>query len=73
MTPCKKLGYKVGDQFEVVLLNEKCKFKTGDIITMLNDDNTDRPLFKRGDGVRQFVWLSDINPIAGKITQEQQQ
>lgn len=52
MTPCEKLGYKVGDKFEVVESEDyDSVFLNGSIIELYNDDKSDRPLFKlvKGD------------------------
>ena len=46
MTPCEKLGYKVGDEFEVIRHHA---FKNGQVVTLHEDDGTECPLFA-GDG-----------------------
>lgn len=46
MTPCEKLGYKVGDKFEVI---GHYAFKKGQVVTLHEDDGTKCPLFA-GDG-----------------------
>ena len=46
MTPCEKLGYKVGDKFEVISHHA---FKKGQVVTLHEDDGTECPLFA-GDG-----------------------
>lgn len=46
MTPCEKLGYKVGDKFEVIGHHA---FKKGQVVTLHEDDGTECPLFA-GDG-----------------------
>ena len=46
MTPCEKLGYKVGDEFEVISHHA---FKKGQVVTLHEDDGTECPLFA-GDG-----------------------
>lgn len=46
MTPCEKLGYKVGDEFEVISHHA---FKNGQVVTLHEDDGTECPLFA-GDG-----------------------
>lgn len=46
MTPCEKLGYKVGDEFEVIRHHA---FKKGQTVTLHEDDGTECPLFA-GDG-----------------------
>jgi hypothetical protein len=44
MTPCEKLGYKVGDEFEVV---KEGSFgnRVGDILVLREDDGTNEPYF----------------------------
>lgn len=46
MTPCEMLGYKVGDEFEVIRHHA---FKNGQVVTLHEDDGTECPLFS-GDG-----------------------
>ena len=46
MTPCEKLGYKVGDEFEVISHHA---FRKGQVVTLHEDDGTECPLFA-GDG-----------------------
>ncbi|ULG01296.1 hypothetical protein phiA005_0041 [Aeromonas phage phiA005] len=46
MTPCERLGYKVGDEFEVISHHA---FKNGQVVTLHEDDGTECPLFA-GDG-----------------------
>ena len=46
MTPCEKLGYKAGDEFEVIRHHA---FKKGQVVTLHEDDGTECPLFA-GDG-----------------------
>lgn len=46
MTPCERLGYKVGDEFEVISHHA---FKNGQVVTLHEDDGTECPLFS-GDG-----------------------
>lgn len=43
MTPCEKLGYKVGDEFTVI--EESYKFNVGDVISLQRDDGTGIPFF----------------------------
>jgi hypothetical protein len=43
LTPCQKLGYKVGDKFEV--LEDECGFEKGQIVVLYDDDKSDEPLF----------------------------
>ena len=46
MTPCEKLGYKVGDEFEVISHHA---FRKWQVVTLHEDDGTECPLFA-GDG-----------------------
>lgn len=46
MTPCERLGYKAGDEFEVISHHA---FKNGQVVTLHEDDGTECPLFA-GDG-----------------------
>ena len=43
MTPCEKLGYKVGDKF---IVTENYVFAYGSIIELEHDDGSEGPLFK---------------------------
>lgn len=43
MTPCEKLGYKVGDEFEVI--EDSVYFKKGDVVSLKIDDNSSFPFF----------------------------
>lgn len=44
MSPCQKLGYKVGDKF--VLLCDNEGFAKGTLVTLYRDDDSHAPLFK---------------------------
>lgn len=43
MTPCEKLGYKVGDEFTVI--EDSFKFGVGSIVSLQEDDGTSSPYF----------------------------
>lgn len=43
MTQCEKLGYKVGDKFELV--EKSYMFDVGDIVSLQEDDGTETPYF----------------------------
>lgn len=43
MTPCEKLGYKVGDEF--TLIKDSYKFGVGSVISLQQDDGTESPYF----------------------------
>ena len=62
LTPCEKLGYKVGDKFKVVSHYEL--FKIHSIISLENDDKSDMPLFT--DGLRShYIRLEGVNKVSG--------
>lgn len=73
MTPCEKLGYKVGDEFEVI---DHHAFKKGQVVTLHEDDGTECPLFAGDcggagvfDGVEcSFATLNEqVRKIANKL------
>lgn len=69
MTPCEKLGYKVGDKFEVV--GDHHAFEKGTVITLKRDDRTSNPLFTgaRDDGKTEgFCSLHKIKPVSQRAT-----
>ena len=59
MTPCEKLGYKVGDDFMV--LASIVGFKSGQVVTLFEDDGSGSPLFK---GDNNTYTLCDGKPGA---------
>ena len=65
MTPCEKLGYKVGDRFEVIKSHRY--FPIGAIVTLSHDDGEDCVLFKRGDD-KYYAHLYKVKPL--KSTKE---
>lgn len=71
MTPCEKLGYKVGDKFEV--LNGNNGFEKGQVVTLFKDDGSDTPLFKGvnnrfkhadGAGGAYMTLESEVKPVS---------
>ena len=72
MTPCEKLGYKVGDEFEVISHHA---FKKGQVVTLHEDDGTECPLFA-GDGGGASVFdgvecsFAKLNKQVRKIANE---
>lgn len=61
MTPCQKLGYKVGDRF--VVMKEGVLAK-GSIVTLYKDDATTLPLFKSIVGDEElYISLLEIEKI----------
>ena len=64
-TPCQKLGYKVGDKFEVVC--DDGVFSKGEIVTLIDDLGDTAPYFE-GAGER-CSWLDvpeDVKPLKVK-------
>lgn len=66
MTPCEKLGYKVGDLFEVVLYSDW--FPKGSVVKLILDDHSNQPLFEQVSGVKQddgkwFEVLYKVQPL----------
>lgn len=70
MTPCEKLGYKVGDEFVVV--ETKTTFELGSKVRLIDDDGTSFPKFegvgcKANDGGDwHFMHLSRVKPSDGE-------
>lgn len=71
LTPCEKLGYKVGDKFKVV--SDKPAIEIGSVITLKNDDGTVCPAFYceslDGDGW-DYIFLDEIEPYCEIVSQE---
>ena len=44
MTPCEKLGYKVGDRFEMIVSD--CGWIAGEVVKLVRDDGTVSPEFE---------------------------
>ena len=64
MTPFEKLGYKVGDKFEVVvdyLRQDYVKF--GDVVTLYKDDDTNSPFFELEKGGIVCLTIHQIRPL----------
>lgn len=67
MTPCEKLGYRIGDRFEVV--TDESTFANGSIIELIWDDRTPRPRFELVEGLCYFsgntayIGLDSIIPM----------
>lgn len=71
-TPCQKLGYKVGDKFQV-LRDLITGFKEGATVTLFKDDGSDNPLFSGecycncADGAPgAYIDLHFVKPIEPK-------
>lgn len=72
MTPCEKLGYKVGDRFEA---NGSSVFCDGTILTLVKDDYSAIPLFEVVDsrhdrkGREGYCSLENVTKISHTKTQ----
>lgn len=64
MTPCEKLGYKVGDTFAITdrlpdgAMEAGTGFKAGQIVTLARDDGSMLPLFS-GDNLKYYLCDDD--------------
>ncbi|AHK11151.1 hypothetical protein S14_39 [Shewanella sp. phage 1/4] len=73
MTPCEKLGYKVGDLFEVVVTDSRF-FNYCSVIRLLEDDNSHTPLFVLVSGScsefggKSFFHLDNVKPLKTDLT-----
>ena len=67
MTPCEKLGYKVGDKF--VVLTDDDGFEIGSIVELWRDDDSICPIFRGNgcDGVFLEAYLNACQPESGMI------
>ena len=66
MTPCEKLGYKVGDKFTVI---KDSYFEKGTIVALSEDDGSEVPWFTCG-GVRRALIIGsnpDVEPAPSKL------
>lgn len=64
-TPCEKLGYRVGDVFEVK--ESVYPYNKGDIITLVKDDDTTCPYFRRvWDDNFSFCLLENLRKVTNK-------
>ena len=66
MTPCEKLGYKVGDKFTVI---KDSYFEKGTIVALSEDDGSEVPWFTCG-GVRRALIIGsnpDVEPTPSKL------
>lgn len=67
MTPCEKLGYRVGDKFELV--EKSYKFDAGDVVYLQDDDGTGSPYFTNESVKDEYplgvsCFLSSIKKVA---------
>lgn len=66
MTPCERLGYKVGDKFTVI---KDSYFEKGTIVALSEDDGSEVPWFTCG-GVRRALIIGsnpDVEPTPSKL------
>ena len=66
MTPCEKLGYEVGDRFEVVGLD--CILPVKSILRLCKDDGGELPLFLDSNYKFHYINLNNVTPL--KSTKE---
>lgn len=66
MTPCEKLGYKVGDKFTVI---KDSYFEKGTIVVLSEDDGSEVPWFTCGSVRRALIIGSnpDVEPAPSKL------
>lgn len=57
MTPCEKLGYKVGDRFEVIDSDNFLKWPVGTIVVLHRDDRTYAPRFRKEDRADEQCYM----------------
>lgn len=67
MTPCEKLGYKVGDRFAVI--EKSYMFNVGDVAILQSDDGSSYPFFTNNKVMEEYpngvaCFLANIKPIA---------
>ena len=70
MTPCEKLGYKVGDRFEVInteYVTGNCI--AGDTIILHRDDGTISPFFRKegSDWEGDYAYLPSLRPLKNTL------
>ena len=66
MTPCEKLGYKVGDKF-LVLEDDTSYFDEGEVVILYIDDGSTIPRFLSTDEVEKdgFLMLHEVTKLEG--------
>lgn len=67
MTPCEKLGYKVGDRFVVREGYSSYYYDEGDVLILTEDDTSNCPEFEntnKKDKGRICVYLNKLDKIA---------
>lgn len=75
-TPCKSLGYEIGDTFEIIhppkgRRNPPHCFEKGTKVTLLHDDGSHKPAFfgmYKGDKIRQWVHIDEVKKVDANHT-----
>lgn len=69
MTPCEKLGYKVGDRFEVIDEDNYHQWPIGTIVVLHTDDKSVSPRFhnERNYDERCYMNLDFVKPLTPTI------
>lgn len=69
MTPCEKLGYKVGDRFEVIDEDNYWDWTVGTIVILIKDDKTDSPKFQKEGNPKEdcYIYLYKVKPISTRL------
>ena len=72
MTPCEKLGYKVGDRFVCIEGNALVERSEGDILILIEDDGDDTGIFKNETTGKEITvcMYSRLMPILTKTEAE---
>lgn len=60
MTPCEKLGWRVGDRF---IAKDSDWFEDGQTVTLIWDDGDDEPEFQDQQGESWYEHISKMVPI----------
>ena len=61
MTPCEKLGYKVGDRF--VVKSNSTQFLKGQVIELIEDDGSTTPWFSNRGCEPRFLHLQKVKKL----------
>ena len=69
MTPCEKLGYKVGDRFECVEGNVSVGRYAGDILILKHDDGSEYPWFENVTRNEEYTacCLRHVKPLNARL------
>lgn len=64
LTPCEKLGYKIGDKFIMTKSEGACGFNIGGEIILIGDDGTDSPkFFSPNVNAYRYIVLEDVQKL----------